>query len=688
MNYGVCMNISRREHSESSHRINELVNLISQYNYQYYVLDDPSVSDREYDILFQELSTLEEQYPELKHFNSPTTRIGCLPSKRFEKIEHLVPMLSLNNAFTEKTLLDFEQRVRERLNNNELISFVCEPKLDGLAVSLVYEEEILVRAATRGDGRIGEDITDNCRTIHDIPLSLRDDAPPRLEVRGEVYMPKEGFEYLNMHARKKGKKMFANPRNAAAGSLRQLDSRVTAGRPLKFYAYTVPQITDGRTDGGHLDKHSTNLLKLTEWGFLVCPEIEIVKGISGCLTYYERLANKRNNLPYEIDGVVYKVDNLQYQEQLDFVSRAPKWAIAHKFPDHEMLTEVIGVDFQVGRTGVLTPVARLAPVVVRGVTVSNATLHNCDELFRKDVRIGDIVVVRRAGDVIPEVVSVVLAKRPEKTKRIQMPKLCPICQFEVLSIKGESAIRCSAGLACLAQVKGSIKHFASRDAMDINGLGCKLVEQLVDNKLITTVADLYHLKVEAVAKLERMGNKSAKNLIQSIMQSKVTTLERLIFALNIREVGVITARFLAQVFSNLSLIQNADETTLRQVKNIGCVASSYIYRFFRDSHNILLIQELLKSGIRWPKMGKNLKKLPLLGQIFVLTGSISGLTRSEAKIKLQALGAFVGSSVSRKTDYVIAGSSAGSKLSKAEQLGVVVLNVADFFTLLKKFSQC
>ena len=642
---------------------------LNYHNYRYYVLDDPEIPDAEYDRLFRELQALEEKYPALQGPDSPTQRVGAAPLAAFGEVRHVVPMLSLGNAFSDDELLEFGRRVSERLET-EQVDFVAEPKLDGLAISLLYEAGVLVRAATRGDGVTGEDVTQNVRTIRSVPLHLiGDDYPRLLEVRGEVYMPRAGFEALNRRQREAGDKPFANPRNAAAGSLRQLDSRITATRPLAMYCYGV-----GQVEGGELpDRHSAILRRLGDWGLRLCPEVATVTGMSGCRDYYRRMAERRSSLPYEIDGVVFKVDRLDQQRALGFVSRAPRWAIARKFPAQEALTTLQAIDVQVGRTGALTPVARLAPVEVGGVIVTNATLHNQDEIDRMDLRVGDTVVVYRAGDVIPKVASVVPSRRPAGTQPFRMPDRCPQCGSDVLREKDGVILRCSGGLYCPAQRKEAIKHFASRRAMDIDGLGDKLVEQLVDAELVHDPADLYALDLDAVAGLERMAQKSAENLMAALQASKDTTLGRFLFALGIREVGETTAQTLAAHFGTLDALLDADEEALQQVPDIGPVVAESIVTFFRQPHNLEVIQKLLDAGVHWPdEVVAPRDRLPLAGKTVVLTGTLSRLTRSEAKERLQKLGAKVTGSVSKKTDLVIAGEAAGSKREKAEKLGITV----------------
>jgi len=670
--------------SDIEQSITRLRDEINHHNYRYYVLDEPQVPDAEYDRLMRALQQLEQQAPELITPDSPTQRVGATPLAAFDQVPHALAMLSLANAFSDEDVEAFDRRVREGLEIEEVI-YSAEPKLDGLAVSLRYEDGVLVRAATRGDGYTGEDITQNVRTITSIPLRLIGDGYPQvLEVRGEVYMAKAGFETLNSQQREKGEKQFANPRNAAAGSLRQLDPKITATRPLAMFCYGV-----GVVEGGELPVyHSEILQRLRGWGLRVSPEMRKVNGVAGCLEYYRQIGERRDALPYEIDGVVYKVDSLRQQQQLGFVSRAPRWAVAQKFPAQEEMTRLTDIDIQVGRTGALTPVARLEPVFVGGVTVTNATLHNEDEIRRKEVRIGDTVIVRRAGDVIPEVVSVVMAKRPADTRAFVMPQSCPVCGSEVRRVEGEAVSRCSGGLYCSAQRKEAIKHFASRRAMDIEGLGDKLVEQLVEMGWLTSVADLYDrdaLPHEKLAGMERMGDKSADNLIAAIDRSRQTTLARFLFALGIREVGEATAQALASHFGNLNAVIDADEEALLQVPDVGPVVAAHLRAFFHEPHNRDVIAALQRLGVTWPDVEAAVDRAqPLAGKTFVLTGTMEGMGRNEAKAQLQALGARVTGSVSKKTDYVVVGADPGSKRDKAEKLGVMLLDEAALNTLLSE----
>lgn len=663
-------------------RVEKLRAELNEHNYRYYVLDAPTLSDAEYDKLFQSLLELEKLHPELKTSDSPTQRVGGAPLKLFPTVTHVVPMLSLDNAFSVEDVKEFDRRVHDRLKTTIDIQYNCEPKLDGLAITLLYEKGVLVIGATRGDGIHGEQITENLRTISTIPLKLRgSDVPLLLEVRGEVFMPKAGFDALNERAKAQGAKVFANPRNAAAGSLRQLDSKMTAARPLNFFAYAIARMEGYQTT---FSFHHQSLTQLRKWGFPICPLNHLAVGIKACLQYYHKLIEQRHDLPYEIDGIVYKVDDLTLQKKLGFVSRAPRWALAHKFPAQEVLTELLEVEFQVGRTGALTPVARLKPVLVGGATVSNATLHNMDEIERKDIRMQDTVIVRRAGDVIPEVVAVVLEKRPLNAKQIHLPKQCPVCGSQVLREVGEAAARCMGGLWCGAQQKEAILHFASRRAMNIDGLGIRIVDQLVDQKYVKTVADLYQLHEETLAELERMGTKSAHNLVSAIANSKKTTLARFLYALGIRGVGEATAQALALHFQDLKTLMAADEMALQAIPDIGPVVALHISTFFHQAHNREVVQKLLAAGIHWPAVkAVSEKPHPLQGQIFVLTGALTALSREEAKEQLMMLGAKVTESISKKTNYVVVGEAPGSKLTKAESLGITILNEKQFLDLLK-----
>ena len=659
--------------------IEKLRGLIEDHNYRYYVLDDPSVSDAEYDVLFNRLRKMESLNPEYITFDSPTQRIGAAPLKSFPMVKHGIPMLSLENAFTDEDIIDFDQRIHDRLDTTKAIEYCCEPKIDGLAVNIRYENGLMTQAATRGDGESGEDITTNIKTINMVPLRLRGEKiPGLLDIRGEVFISRSGFERLNEDAEKRGDKKFANPRNAAAGSLRQLDPSVTSQRPLEFYCYGI-----GAVQGNELpSRHSDILKKLMEWGLRVNPLIEVATGPEGCQHYYEKISAMRDTLPYEIDGVVYKVNAIKDQQQLGFVTRAPRWAIAHKFPAEEAYSVIEAVEFQVGRTGVITPVARLKPVHVRGVTVSNATLHNMDEVRRKDIFVGDTVIVRRAGDVIPEVAGVVIDRRPRDVKKIVMPKRCPVCQSEIEHIEGEAASRCTGGLYCPAQQKEAIKHFASRKAMDIEGLGDKLAEQLIDKHYIRNVSDIYDLTLHQLKSLERMGMKSSLNLLEQIEKSKQTTLPKFLYALGIREVGEATARQLALHFMSLDDLRAASKDTLQQVPDIGPVVAEHLVNFFHEKHNQVILGKLLDAGIQWESIKTPVNSI-IAGKTFVLTGTLQSMSREDAKEKLEVLGAKVSGSVTSKTHYVVVGADAGSKLAKAEELGVTILNEAEFQRIIK-----
>lgn len=669
----------------AAQRILSLRDTLNNYNYHYYVLDDPVVPDAVYDALFQELSGLEADHPELQTSDSPTQRVGAQPLSAFASVRHELAMLSLDNAFSEDDMLAFEKRLKERLKSEATLEFACEPKLDGIAVSLLYEQGLLVRGATRGDGATGEDITQNVRTIKSIPLKLMgSDFPDLLEVRGEIYMPKAGFEAINAQARVDGGKVFVNPRNAAAGSLRVLDSRITAGRPLEMCAYSV-----GVVRGGDLpDTHTEVLQQLHGWGLKINRHMATAMGAAQCIDYYSTMAQKRDALPYDIDGIVFKVNRLSLQNELGFVARAPRWAIAYKFPAQEQITTLISVEYQVGRTGAITPVARLDPVFVGGVTVSNATLHNRDEIERLGIMQGDTVVVRRAGDVIPQVVSVIESKRVADAKVIEFPHRCPICNSLIETVPGEAVARCMGGIICPAQRKESIKHFASRKAMDIEGLGDKLVEALVDKELINGVEGLFHLTVEQIADLERMGQKSAANLIAAIEKSKQTTLPKLIYALGIREVGEATSRNLVNALGTLEAIGQADLESLQAINDIGPVVAHFIADWFSQSEHLELLKALRDAGVSWTEsLPIPVDDLPLAGKTFVVTGSLETLSRDEAKAHLQDLGAKVAGSVSKKTSCVVAGPGAGSKLTKAQDLGIEVIDENAFLSLLKQHAK-
>ncbi|MFZ2315639.1 MAG: NAD-dependent DNA ligase LigA [Gammaproteobacteria bacterium] len=662
-------------------QINKLHQELNEHNYRYYMLDDPIISDAKYDALFQELKKLEAAHPELITPDSPTQRVGGAPLKEFTQVQHQIPMLSLENGFEPDDLIAFDQRIHDRLKVTAPIEYCCEPKLDGLAMSIRYENGKLTQAATRGDGSTGEDVTENIKTIPMVPMQLQGKSYPQVvEVRGEVFMSKKGFLHLNTQAEKNGEKIFANPRNAAAGSVRQLDSRITAKRPLAFFAFGVGVV------GGYdmPTTHYAMLEKLREWGFKISELVEVVEGIEACLAYYEKIGKIRLSLSFEIDGIVCKVNSIAEQEKLGFVTRAPRFAIAQKFPSEEVPTILESVEFQVGRTGAITPVARLKPVNVHGVTVSNATLHNMDEVKRKDVRIGDTVMVRRAGDVIPEIVGVVKEARPANAEEITMPTECPICHSAIEQVEDEAVARCTGGLFCPAQRKERIKHFSSRRALDIEGLGDKLVEQLVDVGLVKSVADIYELTQAQLENLERMGAKSAQNLLDQLEKSKSTTLARFLYALGIREVGETTAKQLAQFFKTIEALQAATEENLQAVPDVGPVVAAHIIHFLNEPHNQTVISKLLAAGIHWPAITDN-KDLPLAGKTFVITGTLMGMSRDEAKECLEKLGAKVAGSVSVKTSYVVVGAEAGSKLEKAKALGVHVLEDGDFQEFLERY---
>ncbi len=651
---------------------------IENHNRKYYVLDQPSIPDAEYDRLFRRLQDLEALHPELAAADSPTRRVGSPPLPQFAQVAHRVPMLSLNNAFTKEEARACDERGRKALDVQS-VNYAVEPKFDGLAISLTYRDGTFVQGATRGDGETGEDVTPNLRTVHSIPLGLSKSVEfePELEVRGEVLMFRREFEKLNERLRAAGEKEYVNPRNAAAGGLRQLDSRVTARRPLRFFAYSIG--SDAPVEG----TQSRLLDRLAELGFPVAAERSTVIGVEGLLGYYARIGALREKLPYAIDGVVYKVDRLDWQQQLGFVSRAPRYAIAHKFPAEEELTQVLGIDVQVGRTGAITPVARLKPVFVGGVTVTNATLHNEDELRRKDVRVGDTVIVRRAGDVIPEVVSVVVGKRPPESEHFSMPRECPVCGSAVARSPDEAVARCTGGLFCAAQRKQSLLHFASRKAIDIEGLGEKLVDQLVDAGLVQTPADLYRLKLDDVAGLERMAEKSATNILAALSDSRATTLKRFIYSLGVRNVGESTARDLAAHFGSLDRLIGAGLDMLESAPDVGPVVAKSIRQFFDEPHNLQVIKGLREAGVNW-KESEGRKVAPgSANRTFVLTGTLPTLTRDDARALIEARGSKVSGSVSRKTDYVVAGSDAGNKLAKATELGVKILDEKQFLQLME-----
>ena len=650
---------------------------LRRYEYEYHVLDNPTIPDAEYDRLFHQLKALEAAHPELITADSPTQRVGAKPLSGFAQIRHEIPMLSLDNAFSDEEFYAFVKRIEDRLIRlPEPLTFCCEPKLDGLAVSILYVNGVLTQAATRGDGTTGEDITANIRTIRNIPLQLLMDNPPaRLEVRGEVFMPHAGFERLNQLALEKGEKTFANPRNAAAGSLRQLDPKITSKRPLVLNAYSI-----GIAEGVDLpNTHYDRLQWLKSIGIPVNPEIRLCNGTDEVLDFYRDIQNKRSSLGYDIDGTVLKINDIALQEKLGFISKAPRWAIAYKFPAQEELTRLNDVEFQVGRTGAITPVAKLEPVFVAGVTVSNATLHNGDEIERLDIAIGDTVVIRRAGDVIPQIIGVLHDRRPADARPIIFPKTCPVCDSAIVRIEGEAVARCTGGLFCAAQRKEALKHFVSRKAMDIDGVGGKLIEQLVDRELVHTPADLFKLDLTTLTRLERMGAKSAENALASLEKAKNTTLARFIFALGIREVGEATALNLANHFKTQEALQNAGLEALQQVPDVGEVVANRILAFWHEPHNVAVVNDLIAQGVRWETVEtKEVTENRFKGKTVVLTGTLTQMGRNEAKALLQDMGAKVSGSVSAKTDFVIAGDAAGSKLTKAQELGVTVLTEEEF----------
>ncbi len=659
-------------------------------SHRYYVLDDPTLTDADYDTRLRRLEALEAEYPQLISSESPTQRVGAAPASGFEEVQHAVPMLSLNNAFDDDELRAFVQRAAKTLELGDAqdagdeLSFCCEPKLDGLAVSLIYENGVLVQGVTRGDGRTGEGITTNLRTIRSIPLKLRgDDLPELLEVRGEVYMSHAGFEALNARGRDEDGKVFANPRNAAAGSLRQLDSNIAASRPLEFCAYQVARVDDALLASEAGQNHSGLMALLNDYGFRTSPQLEVVRGAQGIIDYTRRLGEQRDDLDHDIDGAVIKLDALRLQRELGFVARAPRWAIAYKYPAQEQETTLEGVDFQVGRTGALTPVARLAPVQVAGVVVSNATLHNMDEVERLGVQIGDSVIIRRAGDVIPQVVRV--ASEGTSREAIVLPDGCPVCGSEIERLEGEVVARCAGGLICAAQRKEALKHFSSRKALDVDGLGEKLIEQLIERELVKTPADLFHLEAATLAELPRMGEKSAANLVASLDKSRNTTLARFIYALGIREVGEATAANLATHFGTLEALRAADQAALEAVEDVGPIVAAHIHTFFQQPTNNETLEALLACGLSWEEVEIGERHQPLAGQTWVLTGSLDSMTRDEGKARLQALGAKVAGSVSKKTAGVVAGEAAGSKLEKAMQLGLTVLDEETFVKRLAEW---
>ncbi|MFU8627925.1 NAD-dependent DNA ligase LigA [Raoultella ornithinolytica] len=663
-------------------KLTELRTTLRHHEYLYHVMDTPEIPDAEYDRLMRELRELEAQHPDLITPDSPTQRVGAAPLASFSQVRHEVPMLSLDNVFDEESFLAFNKRVQDRLKSSDDLIYCCELKLDGLAVSILYENGVLVQAATRGDGTTGEDITANVRTIRAIPLRLRgDNIPQRLEVRGEVFLPQAGFEKINGEARRTGGKVFANPRNAAAGSLRQLDPRITAKRPLTFFCYGVGALTGGELP----ESHSGRLQQFKAWGLPVSDRVTLCHTPEEVLTYYRKVEEDRPNLGFDIDGVVIKVDSLALQEQLGFVARAPRWAVAFKFPAQEQMTFVRDVEFQVGRTGAITPVARLEPVHVAGVLVSNATLHNADEIERLGLRIGDKVVIRRAGDVIPQVVNVVLSDRPEETREIVFPTHCPVCNSDVERVEGEAVTRCTGGLICGAQRKEALKHFVSRRALDVEGMGDKIIDQLVEKEYVHTPADLFRLTAGKLTGLDRMGPKSAQNVVNALEKSKATTFARFLYALGIREVGEATAAGLAAYFATIEALEQATIEELQKVPDVGIVVATHVFHFFAEENNRDVIAQLRAEGVNWPApVVVNAEEIdsPFAGKTVVLTGSLSQLSRDDAKARLMALGAKVAGSVSKKTDLVIAGEAAGSKLAKAQELGIAVIDEAEMLRLL------
>ncbi|MDB6373410.1 NAD-dependent DNA ligase LigA [Photorhabdus bodei] len=667
----------------TAQQIEKLRTTLRHHEYLYHVMDAPEIPDAEYDRLMQELKDLEEQCPELITSDSPTQRIGAAPLTAFEQVRHEIPMLSLDNVFDEESYLAFDKRVRDRLKETQDLVVCCELKLDGLAVSLLYENGELVRAATRGDGTTGENITSNIRTIGAIPLRLfGENIPARIEIRGEVFMPQKGFEKLNEEARRTGAKVFANPRNAAAGSLRQLDPRITAKRPLAFFCYGV-----GILEGGELPtSHYERLIQFKKWGLPVSDKVKVCTDSQQVIDFYHNIVNQRSALGFDIDGVVVKVNSLELQETLGFVARAPRWATAFKFPAQEQMTIVRDVEFQVGRTGAITPVARLEPVQVSGVIVSNATLHNADEIERLGLRIGDTVIIRRAGDVIPQVVGVLEERRPQDSNDVVFPEHCPVCGADIERIEGEAVARCTGGLVCGAQRKESLRHFVSRRAMDVDGMGEKIIDQLVDKEYVKTPADLFRLTAGKLTGLDRMGPKSAQNVVDALEKAKKTTFARFLYALGIREVGEATAANLAAHFGELDKLRSADEEALKEVQDVGEVVAKHVVNFFIEPHNQTVIDDLIDNiGINWePVVVTKAEKIdsPFSGKTVVLTGSLHQLSRDEAKAKLVALGAKVTGSVSKKTDLVIAGEAAGSKLAKANELNIPVIDEEEMIRLL------
>jgi DNA ligase (NAD+) len=682
------------QHASAAKRVAALRAELQAHAHRYYVLDEPTIPDSEYDRLFRELQDLEAAHPELVTVDSPTQRVGGKPLDHFASVRHKVPMLSIRTETdTEATgAQNFDTRVRKELglaDSDPPVEYVVELKFDGLAMSLRYEHGVLVQAATRGDGEVGEDVTQNIRTINQIPLKLPADAPDVMEVRGEVYIRRADFEALNERQREKiaqgakGEKTFVNPRNAAAGGVRQLDPAIAAQRRLSFFAYGVGDITPPEQGGPVFDTHFQLLLTLKSWGFPVAAQTQLAQGATELIAFHQAIGQQRDSLPYDIDGVVYKVNSLALQRQLGFVTREPRWAVAHKYPAQEQLTTVLGIDVQVGRTGKLTPVAKLAPVFVGGVTVTNATLHNEDEARRKDVRVGDTVIVRRAGDVIPEVVSVLPGKRLHDAQIFTMPRTCPVCGSAAVREEGEADYRCTGGLFCAAQRKEAILHYAHRRAVEVEGLGDKLVEQLVDANVIRVLPDIYKLGLTALASLDRMAEKSASNLIEALKKSKQTTLPRFLFGLGIRHVGEATAKALARHFGKLDAIMDATEEQLLEVGDIGPVVAQSIRTFFDQPHNREVVEQLRACGVTWEEgEPAAVAPKPLSGKTFVITGTLPSLSRDEAKDRVEAAGGKVAGSVSKKTDFVVAGAEAGSKLTKAQELGVTVIDEAALLKLL------
>ncbi len=670
-------------------RVAALRQQIQEHNHRYYVLNDPTVPDGEYDRLMRELEALEREHPELDDPDSPTHRVGAKIEDGFDSVVHHTPMLSLANAFDDEEVAQFDQRIRDQLDLDEL-NYLAEPKLDGLAISLRYQHGRLALAATRGDGRTGEDVTANVRTIRSIPLTVSDSGlPEQFEVRGEIFMSRSGFAELNQRLKRQDEKPFVNPRNAASGTLRQLDPAITADRPLRFFAYAAIDLEQDQDSSPQtLTCQSAVLQRLADIGFPVSPLVQSVSGLQGLLDYHARIADQRDALDYDIDGVVYKLDDFEQQLEMGYVSRSPRWALAHKFPAEEAITRLRDIDVQVGRTGKLTPVARLEPVFVGGVTVTNATLHNLDEIRRKDVRVGDQVIVRRAGDVIPEVVRAMVERRSEDLAEWQLPSHCPVCNSRVEQVEGQADARCSGGLVCAAQRKRALEHFASRTAMDIDGLGSKLIEQLVDQELVHDLSDLYGLDVETLTSLDRMGQKSAENLAASIDRSRRPQLGRLLFALGIREVGEVSAQLLARHFGTLDALMAADTEALQAVDEIGPIVAGHVHEFFNEAANRAVIQKLLDAGVEWQAEAvRETGSRPLDGKTFVLTGRLEQLKRSEAKGRLEQLGARVSGSVSKSTHALIAGADPGSKLDRAESLKVPVIDEADLLELLAGLEQ-